>query len=521
MVTHEASIRDDPRTGRVSALLHALSQRTALLTTDQQRFGAIADALAEIVPFDRLTIAVVPCENEPAIPVFRRASPADGPLLNDGAGSALPAGVPRMSVNAVLDSDAMTREGFRQVITCPVLIGGRPCGLVQLATREAQRFSESDLWIVETIANTATLTQALARSRTADGNRERLTVDELMLELAELIASRPTTEAVMERIAERVAASGDCDVVVMSRQASGWIGGPPAVRDSSRLRSRRLLLDRLRTLQPPVQRRSNHTERGGAGTSDATAELAELVGRIDELLNSLPGQMPDLDEMGSSMVCSVPPELGGPLVLVALRSEPGDHPFTDDDRAGIWRLLRALSLALLTATLEESLTRADGERDAIHRMVTTIGTGRTMLDRLKIACRTAQLLLACDYVAITNWDTDPPTVRVAIGQIASESVTLSRKGTITDVRRHEGPRIINAFPSDPPLDAASYPLHIAEGLSASLTFRLQWSGRIFGSLVLGYRRPRLFPVGDLLFAESMAQMVVASLGPELSRHEHP
>lgn len=527
MVAHELTIRDDPRLGRVSTLIHALGQRAAFLTTDQQRFEDVADALAGVLEFDRLTVAVIPGAGEPAVPLFRRG----GPVADDGSGSALtprtsPASLSSdsrdASTNAVLENYATHKEGFRQVVTCPVVSGGRQCGLLELASRDERRFSENDLWIVETIVHASTLAQTLAGRTSGSEPPERPADDELIGELVDLLGSGPTSAAVMEHMAKRVATTGNCDVLLMFRRDDVWIGGEPVARDASRLRDRRLLLDRLRNIQPPVQKPMRPAERARTGQSE-TAELADLVSRLRDLLEQLPELLTEQplgrEELSRSLIVSLPPALGGPLVLVALSTDPGDQDFREEDRFAIWRIVRALSPALLSATLTESLNRASAERDAILRMVRAIRAGRTTLDRIKVACRTVQLLLACDYVAITDWTSDPPIVRFEVGRTAPAPVALSRKGTISDVRRHDEPRIITDFPKVPPLKVASYPLHIAEALSASLTFRLQWSGRTFGSLILGYRRPRHFPATDLRFAESMAHVVVASLGPELSRPE--
>ncbi len=341
--------------------------------------------------------------------------------------------------------------------------------------------------------------------------------DELIGELVDLIASGPTPAAVSERIAGRIAASRDCDVLVMRRDSDTWIGAEPVVRDASRRRAGRVLLDRMRTIPWQCQRPAHHERRTGteAEALDAAAQLADLVLRIDELLALPPEQTPPADEAWNAMVFAVPVELGGPLILVALRSEQEDRAFNEQDRAGIEGTLRAFSPALLSATLAERLDRAFAERDAVLRMVRAIGLGRTRLDRIKVACRTVQLLLVCDYVAITSWDTDPPAICFDAGRIATGPVTLTRKGTVTDVRRHDDPRIITDFPNVPPLDIESYPLHVAEELSASVTFGLRWSGRTFGSLIIGYRRPRNFAESDIRFAESMAHAIMASLRAEL------
>lgn len=347
--------------------------------------------------------------------------------------------------------------------------------------------------------------------------------DELIGELVDLIASGPTPAAVSERIAGRIAASGDCDVLVMRRESGVWVGAEPVVRDASRRHAGRVLLDRIRTIPWQCQRPTNHSSRAGvdAGATDAEVQLADLVLRIDELLALPPEQTHPADKTWSAIVFAVPVELGGPLILVALRSELEDRAFGDQDRAGIEGMLRAFSPALLCATLAERLDRAFAERDAMLRMVRAIGLGRTLLDRIKVACRTVQLLLACDYVAITDWDIDPPAIRFDAGGIAPGPVTLTRKGTVTDLRRHDDPRIITDFPSVPPLDIEAYPLHVAEELSASVTFGLRWSGRTFGSLIVGYRRPQTFAESDIRFAESMAHAIMASLGSELGDRRRP
>lgn len=528
MDLHEPTIRHDPRAGHVSGLVHALSQRSALLTTDQERFKAVSDALAEILDFDRLTIAILPEEGQPPVPVFQRGGSRDAPPSDNDVGPGPVAGLRNTSVaadagtvvsnKAVLNYYDASKESCRQVISCPVVIDGLQSGLIELelTTRDERQFSRHDLWIVETIGNTSTLALALIEIKSGGERRAQAAAGPLTGELADLMMTEPAPAVVMERIAERVAAIGYCDVLLMRYESGGWIGTEPVVRDAdpSRVRARRLLLDRLRNLQPSMSfidpAETNVVE---------TAMLANLVSEVRDVLGQLPEQPHELDEVAHALVFSLPSELGGPLVLVALRSDPGVQQFTEADRSAIWRAIQSLSPALLSATLADRLDRASRERDAMLRMVRAIGAGRTTLDRIKVACRTVQLLLAYDYVAITDWNTEPPTIRFEAGRTATGPVTLVHKGTVTDVGRYDEPRIITDFPKIPPLDTASYPLHVAEELSASLTFRLQWSGKTFGSLILGYRRPHHFPPTERRFAESIAHVIMASLGPELSRPE--
>ena len=521
MTMHEPVIRDDPRAARVISLLHALSRHSAFLTTEQQQFEAVGDTLAEILDFDRLTILASPQDGEPPVTVFRRGSPRQAPIERDDLGPGFATeshGIPlAQEPGSVLTNAAFRyyddrKAGCRQVMTCPVVVNGRRCGLIELElTTDDRHFSLNDLWIVETICHTSTLALALMSAGSSSETKAHAPRHALTDELFDLMVTGPTPAGVMQRIAQRVAVNGDCDVILMRREHGIWVGAEPVTRDASRTRSRRLLLDRLRNLQPPA----SDSEHAGPGSSES-AMLAKLVAEVHDLV----GEIPDRGEDSSASVFSLPPELGGPLLLVAFRSasesEDQVRHFTDEDRSAIWHTIQSFSPALLSATHADNANRTSAERDAILKAVRAIGAGQSTIDRIKIACRTVQLLLVADYVAISDWNTDPPTIRFATGGTASEPVTLVHKGTVGDVRRQDAPRIITDFPRVPPLDIASYPLHVAEELSASLTFRLQWSGRTFGSLIVGYRQPQHFPVTDRRLAESMAHVVVSSLGSELS-----
>ena len=525
MAMHEPMIRNDPRAARVISLLHALGRRSAFLTTDQQRFEAVADTLAEILDFDRITIALLPRNGAPPVVVFRRGGSRTAPVgsADPGAGSTTDTGgTPLVHDPGSLQAHADLRYyddlkvGCRQVMTCPVVINGRVRGLieVELTTGDERHFSRNDLWIVESVSNTSTLALALTGTGRESDTKPHAPGNVVTDELIDLMVTGPTPSGVMQRIAQRVAASADCDVVLMRREHGVWVGAEPVTQDASRMRSRRQLLDRLRALQPPQRD-------GDQASADAseTAMLANLVAEVHQLIEAIPERM----QHSRALIFTLPSELGGPLVLVTLRSasDPEDQVrhFTEQDRSAIWHTIQSFSPALLSATHADGLDRASAERDATLKAVRAIGAGRSTLDRIKIACRTVQLLLVADYVAITNWATDPPTIRYETGATASEPVTLVHKGTVGDVRRQDEPRVITSFPTVPPLDIASYPLHVAERLSASLTFRLQWSGRTFGSLVIGYRHPQRFPVTHRRLAESMAHVVVSSLGSELSGPE--
>ena len=519
MAMRDHVIRDDPRAARVSGVVHRLTRHSTVRMTDRQRFEAVGNALAEMLDFDRLTITHLPPEGAPPVPVFQRGGVVKHPPGREDRGSSATTGIggtplardeQTIVANAVLETYDDSGFTGRQVITVPVVVDGHQCGLIELerTTRDERHFTANDLWIVETIGHTSTLALALM----GIGTRSDAAVAWRSDELTDLMVSGATPAVVMERLSRRVAATGNCDVMLMRRESGVWIGTEPVAQDASRLRALRLLLDRLRNLQPST----TYSDPAGRAASE-TAMLADLVSEIHDLLEQLPELLPDQDEDAPALVFSLPPERGGPLVLVALRSGPGARLFTETDRSAIANAIHALSPALLSATLAEGLDRASAERDAILRMVRAIGVAQTTLDRIKVACRTVQLLLACDYVAITDWATEPPTIRFEAGRIAPEPVTLLHKSTVADVRRRVEPRIITDFPRVPPLDSASYPLHVAEGLKASLTFRLQWSDRTCGSLIIGYRRPHHFLPPDRQFAEAMAHVIMASLGSELSR----
>jgi len=514
MILRDQSILNDPRAGQVSTTIHELIQPVSSLRSDEEIYEAVADAISMTLEFDRLSIVLTQGDIAVMLPVFLRGAPIDHTIVLRRSD---PLVVRAMTArNTFLHNigdgsfdtpaeDERIRQGFKQVAVSPVIIDDQNFGALNISSKKEGLYSERDLWIVETISNTLGL--MLAGSKLRREAQERARDAELLLELGHLMLSTLEPSEVLRHAAERIGATVNCDVLIIHHHDGTWSGEEPFVRDASQLRSRRTLLDRISSIQPPVQPHLRHPGLSARDSSDMTQALVDLISRIDELLES--------EDIYRSLISPGTSETGDPLILVALRSHHGDREFSEEDRAMIGQILRYVCPALVNATLNHYLTRALHVREAVHRMATAIGSGKSTLDRTMIACRTAQLLFACDYVALTDWSTQPPNLRYVIGSNTTEPLTLSRAGTVTAVRRSGDVRIINDFPSDPPVKVAWYPLHVAEGLRASLTFRLQWSGKTFGSLILGLRRPRHFSETDLRFAESMANAVVASLGPEL------
>lgn len=517
MISLDSAIRHDPRAAAVSAVMYELGQRAGSLQSDQDIYEAVADGIARILDVDRLSIGLIEDAADDAktmIPVFARGAPIED-TVSSGRPNPLVLQVLTMK-RAVLYhrgdacnnpelASGCVRTGWAQRAISPVTIGDQHVGVLEIDSTDQHRLAENDLWIVESFGNMLGL--MLSAWKLTAQRRKQAMHDALVRDVAPLMTCRREPKEVLRQLAEQIGRSVDCDVLILRSLDNGWVGEEPFVHDPSRLRERRSLLDRIKSIQPPVQSPLRNAGSLPGDSSGSTHDLADLVSRIDEMLESA-----DIDR---SVISSLCPDAGGPLVLVALRSNHGGREFSDEDRATIEYIMRYMSPALINARLNDDLARVLGEREAVHRMATAVGSGRNTPDRIGIACRTAQLLFACDYVALIDWSTQPPTVRFAVGSTSTEPFTLSRAGTITAVRRSGDVRIINDFPNDPPLKLAWYPLHVAEGLRASLTYRLQWSGKTFGSLILGFRKPRRFSESDLRFAESMAHAIVAGLGPEL------
>lgn len=518
MPGHDPVIRNDPRAGDVSTLIHALGLRAGSLTSDETIYEAVADGMSQLLGIDRTDIFMMQGDSERMSPVFRRGAALTdeimgtllGPLLKRSMTSnrAFLDTIDTASITSPAGRESMPFE--EQVAVCPVMIDDRHVGAMAITSQGEAPLSETDLWIVETISMLLGL--MLANRKRAGLEQERWTDDALLRELARHRASRSEPGQILVYAAQYLGSSIDCDVLFMRREDGAWTTDEPFVRDLADLRARRSLLDRLRSIEPSIQRPFRDAESDPIGPRRADRNPDGLEAYINEELEK--------EELFQSVIFSNSSSAAEPLVLIALRSGSPERDFSDEERARIERTMRFVTPALVISSLTMEFARALREREAIHRMTTAMGAGRTTTERIRIACRTAQLLFSCDYVALTDWTVQPPGLRFVVGSITSEPVVLSRPGTITAVRRSGDVRIINDFPTDPPVKVDWYPLHAAERLRASLTFRLQWSGTMFGSLILGFRRPRHFSGADLRFAESMAHAIVGSLGPELNIVDH-
>lgn len=514
MTVRALAIQHDSRTGEMSSLIHDLSRRADSLTNDRDIYPIVADGISQVLEIDRLCIVLTRGDSDWLEPVFVRGTPIEQSIVIRRSD---PLVMRCMATNhAILHNvgDGGTdtpaeheriRRGYEQVIVSPVFIDDQDFGAIEISSTGENCFSVDDLWIVESISNTLGL--LLAGSKLRRGSQERTRDDELLHELGRLTLSTREPREVLRSAAERVGRTVDCDVHIMRCEHGTWVGDEPFVREESQLHAHAMLINRIKSIRPPVQLTLRQIENSASDVASAIQDLGNLVSEIDGLLES--------EDIFRSVVMPFAPETGGHLILVALRSNHGDPEFSDQDRALIGHVMRYLTPALINAILHDDLARALREREAFHRMSTAIGSGKDKVARIGIACRTAQLLFSCDYVALTDWSTQPPNVRFVVGSETTVPTTLSKAGTITAVRRSGDVRIINDFPNAPPLKAGWYPLHAAEGLRASLTYRLQWSGKTFGSLILGFRKPRYFSETELRFAESIARTIVASLGPEL------
>lgn len=510
MIVREPGKAHDPRAGELRAIVHDLSQRAVSLATDNDLYDAVASSLNRLLEIDRLSILMPRDGDERLIPLYVRSAESDDPVMNVQP-SPFVTQMPSARDAIVLDlPDARAEDGngrrtYRQLIISPLMIENRQVGAIEIASEGANRFTANDLWIVETISDVLGL--ALGARMFRKQARDRAWDDALIGGLIDLIRKELEPGRVLSHVAERIGTTIDCDVLIVRLIAGTWTAEEPFVRDAALLRARGALLKRMENTFPPSQHPPRRDAVPSRGSNNELHELNRLAASIGDLLES--------EDIDGSLIVPLDTGIGGSLILVALRETSGDSAFTDTDRARIERALRFMTPALVNAILHDDLARALGERDAVLRMSSAIGAGENTSDRIRIACRTAQLLYSCDYVALTDWSTQPPNLRFVVGSTSTEPLVLSRAGTITAVRRSGDVRIINDFPSVPPSKIAWYPLHVAEGLRASLTYRLHWSGKTFGSLILGFRKPRYFSHSDLRFAESIAHAVVASLGPEL------
>lgn len=510
MIVREPGKAHDPRAGELRAIVHDLSRRAVSLATDDDLYSAVASSLNRLLEIDRLSILMTRDGDERLIPVYARSARNDDPVTNVQPN---PFATPERSARdaVVLDlpdagpEDGNGRRTHRQLIVSPLVIEDRQVGSIEIASEGANRFTANDLWIVETISDVLGL--ALGARIFKKQARDRARDEALIGGLTELIRKELEPARVLSHLAERIGTAIDCDVLIVRFVAGTWTAEEPFVRDAALRRARSTLVKRMESISPPSQHPPQRDAVPSRGSNNEIHELNRLAANIGDLLES--------EDIDGSLIVPFDTGIGGSLILVALRATRGDSAFSDNERARIERALRFMTPALVNAILHDDLARALGERDAVLRMSSAIGAGKDISDRIRIACRTAQLLYSCDYVTLTDWSTQPPNLRFVVGSTSTEPLILSKAGTITAVRRSGDVRIINDFPSVPPSKVAWYPLHVAEGLRASLTYRLHWSGKTFGSLILGFRKPRYFSQSDLRFAESIAHAVVASLGPEL------
>jgi signal transduction histidine kinase len=500
--------------GRTAGVLGAVVRITRMIGAGSDLaavFDAVADELAPLLPYDRCSVSLL----DPSGTTLRVTSHRGQPPLTSGNGERPVDGTAsgwvitnrRPLIHRIgpedrfLGDDRRRAAGLAIGLYVPVLVDGNPVGVLGLSTRRPDAYDDGDVWVLETVADHLGL--AIAANNLRQDAERRASRAQFLAAISARFGPSLDLAATL-RTATAVAAEvlGDVNAVFLRDAETGEL----ALRELSHVdptmaaAANDLLRDDTRGHWPELL----------APVLAGEALLAPRVvpdnlpaGGVRETVRRL--------EIGSGL--AVPLVAGGAVigVLVSARTAARVREvgrFGADELSLAHGLAGHVAGALLSARLHAATQRALDESEALRRIGGELASSIDLERVLALVSTFAGLLLGADYAAVASEGPD--------GTVAWRAMTGTRtpahedaeytwgQGIVGRVLASGRPVVIEGSPDNPAYPPAEFELHVAEGMRAALGVPLVAGERVFGALIAGFRRARVFRPAEVRLAESLA-----------------
>ncbi|MGH2534234.1 MAG: ATP-binding protein, partial [Thermomicrobiales bacterium] len=333
---------------------------------------------------------------------------------------------------------------------------------------------------------------------------------QVLVEIADLLAAAPKPEAVLDQALDAAAAVlGDLNAVLLA--------------DPDR---HELTLAAIRTTAPDTfyLARELFTTREPPGL---LAVVAPAAGRDDILVtrphdDTLPPRFRrDAARIGLRSLLAVPMVEHGHVVGVYVSGRTGADrsPVTASLGAEDLSLAREfaarLAGALVGARLHAETRQALNESEALRRIGQELSTSIDVDQVFELVSSFARLLLNSDFAAVAAEGPDGGLAwRAMVGNRTDahgDELVRHSYGVVGRAAAARRTVVIQGFPDNPDFPPAEFPVLQAEETRSALAVPLRAGERIFGALVVGYRRPCVFAPGELRLAEALATQAAIAL----------
>lgn len=520
--TDPTSLASDPRAPRLALALARLIEQGGRLSALRGVYSTVAEELATLVPYERLSISVFDAAAEMLRIDYNHTSLLDVPpvgslypISESVAGEVFRSRKPLIHTvgepPAYPDDVPKLGRGIKEIALAPIVVDEEAYGSIAISSVEAGRYSAIDLWMLTTLAN---LLGMMVSGITLRHEAQRKRQDaEFLARLGRLLAGMRETTEISQALVDLLAPElGKTCLVFLAT-------------DEGRFR-----LAAVRAVDPALTARARYIgtslcELPRSTTEDLVAQTrhgAPLIYRhtgAEDDAGSGSG-LSQFFQYGISELATMPLFAGADLMASVAAIElsgdadelPERPPLTASQLDLLRQAAEQATPALINARLHESLQQAYHESETLRHIGQDLARSRDTHQALALACRTVYTLFNADYAGVVrlmpdgsmHWES---VIGNRTSRHASGPFSPSLVGPIT-----EGHVLVTQdFPNDVPLSVDAYPVALAEGLRSSLVVPIMVAGEPIGGLAIGFRHRRPIREGDIRMGQALAHSLASAV----------
>lgn len=513
-------LESDPRAPRLALALTRLIEQGGRLDAIEGVYATVAEELATLVAFERLSIAVF----DPAAAVLRidynHTSLPDVPpvgsvfpLPDSIAGEVFRSRQPMIHAvgtsSAFRDDAPRHARGIQEIALAPVVVDEQAYGAIAISSVEAGRYSASDLWILTTLANLlGMMVSGVTLRREAQRKRKNA---EFLAKVARQLAGQRGTSAICQTLVDLLAPelSKTCLVFLTGDDGRFTVGAVRAADPALTVRAMYIGTSLCELPRARIERLRARTEHG-----------RPLVIRASDSDLDVADEMQQFAEYGISELVVMPLIVGDNAIatITAMEMSAGTEalsdgrPMTAEQCDLLVLVAEQVTPALVNAQLHESLQQAYHESETLRRIGQELARSHDTPQALELACRAVFALFNADYAGVVrlmpdgsmHWES---VIGNRTGRHVRGPISPSLVGPIRDGRV----MVIQDFPHDVELPIDAYPVNIAEGLRSSLMVPIMVAGESVGGLAIAFRSRRPIREGDIRMGQALAQTLAAAV----------
>lgn len=511
--------QSDPRAPRLALTLARLIERGGRLSAIEDVYATVAEELATLVTFERLSISVFDADaavtridyNATTLPDIPPAG-SRYPFSDSVAGQVFRTRRPLIHTVGSSDfpDDAIRQaNGIKEVAVAPIVVDESTYGAIAISSIDAGRYTPADLWILTTLANLlGMMVSGVTLRQEAQAKRQGA---ELLARVARQLAGLRETAAICAALVDLLAqVLGKTTIVFLATHDGRFTVGAVRAADpelTARATSIATSLcelprSRIERLRARIGRDQPLVIRASESSPDVVDELYRFADYgIGELV-VMPLFAAD-DLIGTITVMELTVDDTGQLA---------HPPMTSEQCALLSAVAEQAAPSLMNARLHESLQWAYHESETLRRIGQELARSHNTRQALDLACRAVFALFNADYTGIVrlmpdgsmHWEAvvGNRTGRHARGPISPSLIDPIREGRVL---------VIQDFPHDIATTVDDYPVTVAEGIRSSLVVPIMVAGESVGGLAIAFRSRRPIAEGDIRMGQALAQTLASAV----------